>query len=43
LRRSPEGVVRLIDAWHDIRAVLLADPKPTWTAAHLEQAAHTLG
>jgi hypothetical protein len=39
LRKSPERVDCLIDTWHDLRA----DPKPTWTAAHLEQATHTLG
>jgi hypothetical protein len=43
LRKSPEGVDLLIDGWCDLRSDLLADPKPTWTAAHLEQAAHMMG
>ena len=43
LRKSPEGVDRLIDAWSDLRADLTIDPKPVWTAAHLEQAANMTG
>jgi hypothetical protein len=43
LRKSPEGVDRLIDAWRDLRADLTIDPKPLWTEAHLEQAAHLTG
>jgi hypothetical protein len=43
LRKSPEGVDRLVDAWRDLRADLTADPKPIWTAASLEQAANLTG
>ncbi len=43
LRKSPEGVDRLIDAWRDLRADLAIDPRPVWTAAHLEQAANMTG
>jgi len=43
LRKSPEGVDRLIDAWTDLRADLMRDPKPFWTAGHLERAAHMVG
>jgi hypothetical protein len=43
LRKSPEGVDRLIDAWRDLRADLAIEPKPVWTAAHLEEAANMTG
>jgi hypothetical protein len=43
LRKSPEGVARLADAWHDLKADLGIDPLPEWTAEHLEQAAHLIG
>jgi hypothetical protein len=43
LRKSPEGVDRLIDAWRDLRADLGIDPKPEWTAGHLDRAAQLLG
>jgi hypothetical protein len=43
LRKSPEGVDRLVDAWRDLRADLTADPKPIWTAASLEEAANLTG
>ena len=43
LRKSPEGVERLIDAWQDLRADLAIDPEPIWTASHLERAANLTG
>ena len=43
LRKSPEGIDRLIDAWRDLRADLAIEPKPVWTAAHLEEAANLTG
>ena len=39
LLKSPEGVDRLIIAWQGLRADLLLDPKPLWTAWHFETAA----
>jgi hypothetical protein len=43
LRRMPEGVERLVDAWQDLRADLTIEPEPDWTDSHLEQAAHLAG
>ena len=43
LKRTPEGVERLIDAWTDLRADLAIDPEPDWTAEHLERAANLTG
>ena len=43
LRKSPEGVDRLVLAWQDLRADLARDGRPTWTASHLEQAANLTG
>jgi hypothetical protein len=43
LKRMPEGVDRLIDAWGDLRAGLCNSPKPVWTAAELELAANMTG
>jgi hypothetical protein len=43
LRKTPQGVARLCDAWQDLRADLTIDPKPIWTAAHLEEAGHLIG
>ncbi len=43
LKKMPEGVDRLIDEWQDLRNDLLIDPKPLWTADHLERAAHMTG
>ena len=43
LKKMPEGVDRLIDAWRDFRADLAIDHKPLWTAGHLEQAGHMTG
>ena len=43
LKKTPEGVDLMIEAWHDLRADLTRDPKPVWTAAHLEEAANLTG
>jgi hypothetical protein len=43
LRRMPEGVDRLVEAWGDLRADLTRDSRPTWTAAHMERAANLAG
>ena len=43
LRRSPEGVDRLVLAWRELRAELTAQPRPTWTGSHLEKAANLIG
>jgi hypothetical protein len=43
LRKMPEGVERMIEAWHDLRADLTQTPLPKWTAEHLAQAARLLG
>jgi hypothetical protein len=43
LRKSPEGVARMADEWHDLKADLTIDPQPEWTASHLERAGYLLG
>ena len=43
LKKMPEGVERLIDAWRDLRADLIANPEPIWAAEQLERAAHMTG
>jgi hypothetical protein len=43
LRKSPEGVARMVDEWHDLKADLNIDPEPEWTASHLERAGYLLG
>jgi hypothetical protein len=43
LRKSPEGVDRLVREWEELRADLTRDPKPYWVASHLERAAHLIG
>jgi hypothetical protein len=43
LRKSPEGIDRLVVAWQELRADLTRDPKPLWTALHLETAANLTG
>jgi len=43
LRKSPEGVDRLIEEWQDLRADLTIDPAPEWTVSHLERAAGLIG
>ncbi len=43
LKKMPEGVDRLIDEWNDLRNDLIIQPKPEWTAEHLERAGNLLG
>ena len=43
LRRMPEGVERLVDAWHDLRADLAIEPESGWDADQLERAANLAG
>ena len=43
LRKSPEGVGRLCDAWKDLKADLNIEPKPHWAAKQIEMAGHLLG
>jgi len=43
LRKSPEGVDRMIEAWTLLRADLTRDPKPIWTARHMQDAANLVG
>ena len=43
LRKSPEGVDRLVLAWGELRADLTRSPKPLWTASHVEKAANLSG
>ena len=39
LRKSPEGVARLFDAWTDLRTDLTNDPEPIWADEQLVEAA----
>ncbi len=43
LRKSPEGVDRLIIAWQELRADLTREPRPLWTASHRERAENLTG
>ncbi len=43
LKKMPEGVDRLIDEWNDLRNDLIIQPKPEWTAEHLERAGNLMG
>ena len=43
LRKMPEGVDRLVAEWGELRADLAREPRPTWTASHMERAANLLG
>jgi hypothetical protein len=43
LRKSPEGIDRLVEGWTDLRADLTCNPKPIWTAAHPELVANLVG
>jgi hypothetical protein len=43
LRKSPEGVDRLIEAWTYLRADLTREPEPYWTADHIQRAANMVG
>ncbi len=39
LKKRPEGVERLIDEWHELRADLVLKQGPDWTLEHYERAA----
>jgi hypothetical protein len=43
LRRSPEGVDRLIVEWQELRADLTGEPRPSWTARHRDRAENLTG
>ena len=43
LRRTPEGVERLLKGWQELRDDLTNEPVPIWTAGHLEQVALLTG
>jgi hypothetical protein len=43
LKKMPEGVELLVDAWTDLRHDLTAEPAAIWTAEQLEQAARMTG
>jgi len=43
LRKTPEGVARIMDEWIDLKADLNIDPEPLWTPAQLERAGYLLG
>ena len=43
LKRMPEGVDRLVEAWRGLRAELNRKPRPRWTAWHREQAENLTG
>jgi hypothetical protein len=43
LKRMPEGIEALIEAWGELRADLTREPKPRWTAEHRERAENLTG
>ncbi len=43
LKKRPEGVELLVDAWLDLRNDLTIEPKADWTAEHLERAGNLIG
>ena len=43
LRKSPEGVDRLIIAWQELKDDLVREPRPLWTASHRERAENLTG
>jgi hypothetical protein len=43
LKRTPEGVERLIEAWHELRADLTRNTEPVWTQRHRERLTNLLG
>ena len=43
LRKSPEGVALLIEAWRELRGGLTRELKPAWTSAELVRMANMLG
>ena len=43
LRRTPEGVDRLIEEWNRLRFDLTAEARPTWTNWHVDRALNLTG
>jgi sirohydrochlorin ferrochelatase len=43
LKRMPEGVDLLVEAWQGLRAELTREPRPRWTPWHREQAENLTG
>ena len=43
LRKMPEGIDRLVAEWGELRADLAREPRPTWTASHMERLASLVG
>ena len=43
LKRTPEGVERLLESWGELRDDLIRDPNPTWTARHRDRAENLSG
>ncbi len=43
LRRTPEGVILLLEAWHELKADLTRPSKPRWTAAQMVTMGNLLG
>jgi hypothetical protein len=43
LRKSPEGVDRLIVAWQELRNDLIRAPRPLWTDSHRERVENLIG
>ena len=43
LRKSPEGVDRMIEEWTDLRDDLNREYRPLWTAWHMERAVNMMG
>ena len=43
LKRMPEGIALLVEAWQGLRADLTRQPRPRWTAWHRERAENLTG
>ena len=43
LLNSPEGIESLVDAWQDLKADLIREHRPLWTASHRERAENLTG
>jgi hypothetical protein len=43
LKRMPEGIRLLVDAWRSLRVELTRTPRPRWTTWHRERAEHLTG
>jgi hypothetical protein len=43
LKRMPEGIALLIEAWKGLRAELTRQPRPRWTPWHRERAENLIG